>query len=406
LTVREIPGGAAAIWIGGAANDALSDYPFLLQVVRRAIVHAVGYSVYKTFPQTVVFSMDDPSCTAMFEQWHFPALSEQDIVDRIVAPLRARNAVLQVNMTPGRLVEATRMVEPNWTQVYTDELGERQDLVSNGTGWRRGIEAGVIEVQSHGWTHMNPHLEPYWSGDLSARLHPHWGSEFFDRIRGVEIPGTVQLFAMKRSIDALVQQWDRRPLYLVAGQNAESHSYANHTARLARKAGFAMMRDCWLGPDYIINLAPCLFPPWDQPDVAGLEGERPMRIGCHDYDVYQNRDYIARRLAEFGPQYRFAGLNEIIGYLHAEIHGGAPGAVTFRYDPVFCQHFRQNNSTWHLHLSDTLRTELARLGTVAVVVDGQADTVSAADYFQELTEITVPAGVGRHTWEVRRVPAR
>jgi len=71
-------------------------------------------------------------------------------------------------------------------------------------------------------------------------------------MRNVEIPAPVQLFAMKRSIEALVQQWHRRPLYLVAGQNAESHSYANHTPRLARKAGFALMRDFWPGPLTII----------------------------------------------------------------------------------------------------------------------------------------------------------
>ena len=137
LTVREAPGGATAIWIGGAANDALTDYPFLLRVIRRSLVHGIGYAVYKTFPHTVVFSMDDPSCTAMFERWHFPALTEQEIVDWIVTPLLERQAVLQVNMTPGRVVDTTRMVEPNWTQVYTDELGDRQDLVSNGRGWPR-----------------------------------------------------------------------------------------------------------------------------------------------------------------------------------------------------------------------------------------------------------------------------
>jgi hypothetical protein len=248
---------------------------------------------------------------------------------------------------------------------------------------------------------MNPHLEPYWAGDRSNRLHPHWGSEFFDRIRGVEVPGSVQLFAMKRSVDALGQHWGRRPLYLVAGQNAESHSYANHTARLAQKAGFALMRDFWLGPDYIINLAPYLFPPWDQRHVAGLEGERPVRIGCHDFDVFKDHDYIRKRLAEFGPEYRFAGLNEIIAYLHAEVLGGANGTITFRYQPEFCQHFAQHESTWSLHLSDAFRTRLARLGTVEVVVDGQGMPVSAADYFQEQTDITLPAGVGVHSWQLR-----
>jgi len=401
ITVREIAGKASAIWIGGEANRTLKEYPFLLQVLRRAIVHGIGYSVYKTFPKTVVFSMDDPSCTAMFERWHFPALTEMEIVDWIVTPLMERKAVLQVNMAPGRVVEGKRIVEPNWTQVYTDELGERHDLVSNGKGWRRGIEEGVVEVQSHGWTHTNPHLEAYWAGDLSYRLHPHWGSEFYDRMRNVEIPAAAQLFAMKRSMEALVQQWNRRPLYLVAGQNAESHSYANHTARLAKKAGFAMMRDYWLGPDYLINLAPYLFPPWDERNLPGLEGERPVRIGCHDFDVFKDHDYIKRRLAEFGPEHRFAGLNEVIAYLCAEVQGGTDGRICFQYHPVFCQHFNENGSTWLLHLSDKLRKELTRSGASEVVVDGKGRKVTPTEYFREVMEIALPAGVDQHTWEIK-----
>jgi hypothetical protein len=34
-------------------------------------------------------------------------------------------------------------------------------------------------------------------------------------------------------------------------------------------------------------------------------------------------------------------------------------------------------------------------------VEGKSRKVKPADYFKELTEIVLPAGVGQHTWEVR-----
>lgn len=137
LTVREADSGASAIWLGGDPAHMMETYPFLLRTIRRAIVHGAGYAVYRTFPRTVIFGMDDPSCTAMFAEWHFPALTEQQIVDWIVQPLRERKALLQLNMVPGRLMDSSRSVEPNWTQDYTDKLGERQNLASSGRGWRR-----------------------------------------------------------------------------------------------------------------------------------------------------------------------------------------------------------------------------------------------------------------------------
>jgi hypothetical protein len=401
VTVRDVSGETKTVWIGGKANYALTGYPVLTKLLRRSLVYGIGYSLYKTFPKTVMFSMDDPSATTMYELWHFPALDEEQIVEGVLKPLKERDAVLAVNMTPGRVVDDSRMVEPNWTQVYSDELGEKQDMVSNGRGWQLAIEAGVVEVQSHGWTHMHPNLDLYWSNHLSRRLHPHWGSEFFDRMRGVEIPGSVQLIHMKKSIEGLTAHWNKRPLYLVAGQNADSYSFPNHTARLARTAGFAMYLDFWLGGEFIINLNEYLYQPRRGGENFALDGERPIWIGCHDFDVYKDPGYIKKRLDRFGPEYRFTGRNEIIGYTWAEVSGGPGGTIVFEYNPVFCQYFKENGSNWSLHLSDRLLGELREEGRLEIVTDGQSRRVDAKRYLQEVTEITIPAGVGRHVVEFR-----
>jgi hypothetical protein len=347
--------------------------------------------------------MDDPTCTAMFKTWHFPALMEQEIVDWIVKPLQERNAVLQLNMVPGRLMDTTRRVEPNWTQDYTDEIGERHDLVSNGRGWRRGIDAGVFEVQSHGWTHRNPEWEKYWAAGPIGRLENRWGGEFYDRFANAEVSNAMQLFSMKRSRAALEETWGQRPLYFVPGQHAESFSYTNHTARLARKAGFAITQDFWLGRDFIINLQPYLFTAKNEKtsNVPGLEGERPILILSHDIDVYRDHDFVRKHLAEFGPEYRFIGVNELVAYLFAEVRGGPDGWIEFRYDPEFCRHFATHGSSWELHLSDRFRDELNRRGPAAIAIDGKPATPPAADFFKERMNISLPAGTGTHSWEPR-----
>ena len=403
LTVRETTDRASVIWLGGDPAHMLEVQPFLLRALRRAVVHGIGYSVYRTFPKTVVFRMDDPTCTAMFKTWHFPALTEQEIVDWIVQPLQERNAVLQLNMVPGRFMDTTRRVEPNWTQDYTDEIGERHDLVSNGRGWRRGIDAGVFEVQSHGWTHRNPHWEKYWAAGPAGRLANAWGGEFYDRLGNTEVPNAMQLFSMKRSRAALEEIWGQRPLYFVPGQHAASFSYANHTARLARKAGFAITYDYWLGPDFIINVEPYLFTATNEKtsNVRGLEGERPILIFSHDIDVYRDHDFMRKRLAGFGPEFRFMGVNEPIAYMFAEVRGGRDGRIEFDYTPDFCRHFATHGSTWELHLSDQFRGELNRRGPAGIAVDGKTAAAAAAGFFQEQMEITLPAGTGPHTWEVR-----
>ncbi len=403
LTVREVTDRASAIWLGGDPTHMLESQPFLLRALRRAVVHGIGYSVYRTFPHTAVFRMDDPTCTAMFRTWHFPALTEQEIVDWIVQPLQERNAVMEINMVPGRFMDTTQRVEPNWTQDYTDEIGDRHDLVSNGRGWRRGITAGVFEVQSHGWTHRNPQWEKYWAAGPTGRLDNRWGGEFYERVGGAEVPNAMQLFSMKRSRTALEETWGQRPLYFVPGQDAESFSYANHTARLARKAGFALTQDFWLGQDFIINVQPYLFTDKKgQPrEVPGLEGERPVIMHSHDFDVYKDHDFIRKRLAGFGPEYRFTGINELAAYMFAEVEGGPDGRIEFRYAAEFCRHFATHASSWELHLSDHFRNELNRRGPASIAVDGKPVAPPSADFFKEQMEISLPAGTGAHSWEIR-----
>ncbi|MDP3072561.1 MAG: hypothetical protein Q8N18_19865 [Opitutaceae bacterium] len=127
-----------------------------------------------------------------------------------------------------------------------------------------------------------------------------------------------------------------------------------------------------------------------------------LLLHSHDIDVSRDHDYVRKRLAEFGPEFRFTTINEIIAYLFAEVRGGADGRIEFNYAPEFCRHFQTRDSSWELHLSDNFRHALNRPGPAGIAVDGKLTAPLTADFFKERMKIPVPAETGRHTWEVRR----
>ena len=99
------------------------------------------------------------------------------------------------------------------------------------------------------------------------------------------------------------------------------------------------------------------------------------------------------------PDHRFIGLDEYVGYQHADIQT-APSAgndlkFAVTYDPHYCRALIARPSDWNLHLSDWL---LAKIKSSAIWVDGKKTGV----VHQELTPIPFAAGLQTHTVEVRQ----
>ena len=148
---------------------------------------------------------------------------------------------------------------------------------------------------------MNPHLEPYWAGDRSNRLHPHWGSEFFDRIRGIEVPGSVQLFAMRRSVDGARTALGSPTS--VPGRGSECRVAFLRQPHGATGSAGRLRPDARLLARTGLHHQSCPVP------VSALGPTRRRGPGrgaarahrCHDFDVFKDHDYIRKRLAEFDP---------------------------------------------------------------------------------------------------------
>jgi hypothetical protein len=159
ITERDLGSGTRAIWIGGDIDQMLLYQP-IRTVLRRSIVEAIGYALMKTWTNDVVLTMDDMgnAQNAWLEHWHYPALSERQIRQFMIEPLKAHHAILSLNIVPGFVDDAARRVVPTWKQQFTDQFGTKQDYVSTKKGLDEGIAEGVLEIESHGWTHMQPDL--------------------------------------------------------------------------------------------------------------------------------------------------------------------------------------------------------------------------------------------------------
>src|SRR5262249_37418038 len=159
VTEREIAADTRAIWIGGDIDQMLRYQP-VRTALRRAVTEAIGYSLTKTWSKTVILTMDDMgnAQNAWLEHWHYPALTQDQIRHSIIEPLKAHNAVLSLNIVPGFVDDAQRRIVPTWQQQFTDGFGTKQDYVSTKKGLDEGVATGVLEIESHGWTHMQPDL--------------------------------------------------------------------------------------------------------------------------------------------------------------------------------------------------------------------------------------------------------
>ncbi|MFC1614306.1 hypothetical protein ACFL5K_03325 [Gemmatimonadota bacterium] len=394
LTTRKIDSRTSAVWIGGDAKI-MFERQKIRTILRRAITEAVGYSLHKTWENRYIIVMDDPggSSNAWLDHWSYSTLTREQIRKYLIAPLKKHNAVMVINVVPGFVNDQKRRVELSFQQDFVDDYGSRQNYISTKQGLDDGVREGVFEIQSHGWTHMQPDLDsppgPWWGAPLDGeKAHVGWYREFGDTRRGfVDIPAAQQLFHIRNGMEWLEYLFDIEPLSFVSGGGGVSLSYPNHTWILAAREGFGWF--CWFGGYLGRDMA-----------VRGwlFEGtpEAPMTIpalpDAHDKGIAEHPEEFINTFDQGGPGAEYIGLNEYIGYMHAEMQGkkGSIPEVVITYDPHYCSFFGKRKSTWQLDLADWARQSLAGR---KIVVDGKAAGKVARGGVQQ---ITVPAGIGGH----------
>ena len=400
ITERDLGNDTRAIWIGGDLDYMLLYQP-MRTVLRRSITEAIGYALEKTWTNDIVLTMDDlgNAQNSWLEHWHYPALTEEQIRRYLIEPLKAHHAVLSINTVPGFVDDKQHRIVPSWQQQFTDEFGTKQDYISTKKGLDEGIAEGVFEIESHGWTHMQPDLTsapgPWWGAPIDQqRAEMGWYREFYDIPRDHEIPAAEQKFRMQQSAKWLTAEFGFFPLEFSTGGNGISRSPDNNTFRLAAEAGYGYYGG-YLGKDLAVEGRAD-----SNADFGGTD-DVPLLLPAppdgHDRGVSLDPPGFAK-VFDLHPNHIFMGLDEYIGYQHAGIETPAESAkgvkLVINYDPHYCRALIAKGSTWDLHLSDWLR---AKLNSQPITVDGKKTGVVA----QEFTPISFVAGPQAHTLEIR-----
>jgi hypothetical protein len=401
ITERDLGNDTRAIWIGGDLEYMLLYQP-MRTVLRRGVTEAIGYSLEKTWSNDIVLTMDDlgNAQNSWLEHWHYPALSEEQIRRYMIEPLKAHHAILSINTVPGFVDDKQHRIVPSWQQQFTDEFGTRQDYVSTKKGLDEGIAEGVFEIESHGWTHMQPDLTsapgPWWGSPIDQqRAEMGWYREFYDIPRDREIPAAEQTFHMQQSAKWLTAEFGFFPLEFSTGGNGISRSPDNNTWRLAAEAGYGYYGG-YLGKDLAVEGRAD-----SNADFGGTD-DVPLLLPAppdgHDRGIAHDPAGFAK-VFDLHPDSTFMGLDEYIGYQHTDIQTSPETTehgvkLTVTYDPHYCRALIAKASTWDLYLADWLRT---KMNAPALVVDGK----KLPALQKELTTITFAPGPQTHTIDLR-----
>ncbi len=397
ITEREIGPDTRAIWIGGDSDQMLLYQP-IRTALRRAVTEAIGYSLTKSWTKTIILTMDDMgnAQNVWLEHWHYPALSAEQIRHSMIEPLKAHHAILSLNIVPGFVDDAQHRIVPTWRQQFTDGFGIKQDYVSTKKGLDEGVAAGVLEIESHGWTHMQPDLDskpgPWWGSPLmDARADVGWYREFYDIPRNREVPAAEQSFHMQQSADWIGHEFGQVPLEFSTGGNGISRSPDNNTWRLAAEAGYGYYGG-YLGRDLAVEGRA------DSNADFGGSDDVPLLLPAlpdgHDRGIGHDPEGFAKVFDKY-PGYFFTGLDEYIGYQHADINlTSGDSKLTVFYDPHYCRALLSKPSTWDFNVADWLRP---RLQGSQILVDGK----SLGPVKNETQTIAFSAGAEKHTIELK-----
>jgi hypothetical protein len=376
-TVLDAPGRGRVAWLGIERSGGQLQNQLARDLLKRTLVWAQGYAAYAEYDRSAILFTDDwgTSDKTYLPYWHYRTPPEEEIRKGLIEPLRKHRAVMDLNVNTGFVDRKTRRVVRPWGQRVVDELDGKtlHDYASTKRGIDAGVEAGVFQIESHGWTHMLPDLEsapgPFWDAPMDGAGSLDWYNEFGDALRKAEIPAVTQRFHLRRAIECIREDFGVEPHVLRAAGSLTSKSTANNTALIAAGMGFGLAvwdAPIYLAHDLVLSLdSVSRRKAWNyQQNLKAAEVpwsvDAPTWIGFHDRDLALDPASVGRLLDELG-DVRYLSGAEYSGYLHAAV-AMAPGKdlqFVVDYDGHYCDWFATHPSRWTVHLSDEIRRRLA-----------------------------------------------
>lgn len=424
VTVNQPGADASAVWLGVPTISALCDSTFWRNLFFRSLAWSLGYVVMPDldYAHRIIFELDDwgTADKGFLSYWHYVEPSAETIRQYLIVPLQQHHSVASAMVDTGYVDRKSKRIASPWIQKFTDVYGQHQDYASTRKGLKEAVTEGLLNIESHGWTHMNHDLEsppgPWWTADLAGEGSVDgWYAEFDDKLRRKEVPAVTQIYHMEHSLAEIRQDFGEQALEFKPGNNSWSKSQFNNTAGLAARAGFGLFHGdtdtYYLDHELVLDMADVVSDFSTGYDVlAKLHPERwpehpdgPVILGFHDRDVALDHNFIEQLFAALPTSYRTLGTNQYIGILHTQISSSADGGtlqLTFTQDNHYCAYFATHPSSWRLWLSDPLRKQLASSQLEASVDNKLSPMLRTANFQQETITIELPPGVGTHTWRL------
>ena len=423
LTVNRLGQRTSAVWLGSPNLLALCNSLFWRKLFFRSLIWSLGYLVAPNvdYSHRIILELDDwgTADKGFLSYWRYLEPSEQTIRDGLVKPLKQHHAVASAEVNTGYVDRESKRVVSPWVQKFTDLYGLHQDYASTHKALKDAAESGVLDIESHGWTHMEPDLDsppgPWWTADLAGEGSiVGWYGEFGDQRRGEEIPAATQVYHMERSLAELQQDFGKEALELKPGNNSWSKSQFNNTAGLAARVGFGLFHGdkatYYLGHELVLDMAdviPDFNTAYDLLDVLSPQRwpdhpDGPLILGFHDRDIALDHNFMERLFEALPANYQTLGTNQYIGIVHTQIDSSSDGnglQLTFTQDSHYCAYFASHPSSWQLWLSDPLSVQWAA-SHLEASIDGKPTEIRAADLAHETLTIDLPPGLGSHSWKL------
>ena len=230
LTIRsfEHPSGlTSAIWIGPSSKYLFSHNSVFIELFKRALIWAIGYSIIKEYGRSVILRMDDPGCaeTAYCESWKSPQLTQEQIHSALIKPLLEFKSKLNIAYCPGYPWIPTKTIERSSMICFTDPFNQKQNIRSTFAGLKEGMKQGLFEIHSHGLTHQPPDLftpivgsTNWWDGNIRGEWAiVNWYREFVDQRRSLEINMENQKIHLDTSKQWIREDFSKDPIVFMPG---------------------------------------------------------------------------------------------------------------------------------------------------------------------------------------------
>jgi hypothetical protein len=429
ITVNQVKPGVSAIWVGASDLPRLCDSRFWRNLFLRSLVWSLGYVVVPDADYThrVVLELDDwgTADKGFLSYWRYLEPDEQTIREYLIEPLKQHQGIASAMVDTGYVNRQAKRIMSPWTQKFTDLYGLHQDYASTRQGLEDALAEGVLDIESHGWSHMEPDLEsppgPWWTADLAGEGSVDgWYTEFQDRLRNEDVPAVAQLYHMKRSLAEIQQDFGVVPMELKPGGGAWSRSQFNNTAALAARVGFGLFHGdtstYYLDHELVLDMAnvvPDANTGYDiltalHPEQWSYHPDGPVILSFHDRDISLDHNFMQQLFAALPPSYRSMGTNEYVGILHTRITSSLVWNemwLIFEQDPHYCAYFKNHPSSWKLLLSDPLRAQLSS-SLLKLLIDDTPAKMSVADLSAETLTIHLPSGTGTHTWKLETTSSK